>query len=940
MYREIINSMNRKMFSKIICLTTIVLVVLLFMGCNQSTSTNTTTNITPSTSLITDYPSSTTTLNTMSSTSQTTTQEQFDIQLISDEFKIDEMNEVVYELNLNGHGFHQLIYENQILNMGEDYRLNEDASGITFLPNFLIKIYQPNVSNYSFCIKTQDQLDFWFEVRFDHPQNRVLNAGFETRDLYGWTPYALWKDEASMSAFRNSRVVNTDYYGSNHDHPYNKDGKYLFGLYIDPYDNQNKDLNQERTGMLRSMNFVLGGSGYISFKLGGGKNPSTAYVSVHDASTDVELARFGNSNFNNTSISETSNAEGYLFLYYADLREYVGDELYLLIVDQAANEWSVLAFDSFNMYYESAPSFEEDQTAIDILPNIEERGLSHNYITNGELTDNLTGWENPQGVFQIDGGLAISSNGGNDALGVLRSPAFSLNGDNQYLSFDFAGALKSDKQVYVLVKEVSTNLEVLRLTRRLDLSNYPDSGDLHHHYYDLSDLPKDKEYYLEVVDNEVGDWGVAIIKNVSLESENLWQANERAVNSFYGLAQVSPIDGSNHMYQSSLVSGELNTISEVVMTYGEDANTEMRISYHSQSPTTSLEYTTIDDTSFASSTTISLFGETYETGITGNLYGIQKAYVFQTEMINLTPDTRYIYKIHEGYQSSKIYDFQTSSDDDAFRFLFLTDTQSNNMEDASITKTLIEQAYTHYDDFEFLMNTGDIVENGSSHYYWSLFFQTEMTNLPIISAIGNHDYMNSNGSITSSDNYNAIFNNPKNGTLDYQNTSYFVIYDNVLFIMLDVITGEHLADQQDWFRDVVNSHSSDYVIVGMHYSPYGTYHESSAAEMITDWIPTFDETNVDLVLSGHDHIYARTLPLINSSPVTNPNEGTLYFIGGTGSHKYRQVEEGEGGLFEFYLEDTFSTISMISVTNTEILIQSIDSTGTVIDEFMVPIKEK
>ena len=914
----------------------LVLSTFLIVGCNRTTtlSTSKTTETTSNTT------TQTTTQNTTASSNQMTTSEELTVLLISDGFQIDKMNEVIYEVDLNNHPFYQLLYLNQVLSMGEDYVYDGLTSKITLLPDFLIKIYQLGISNYSFSIKTQDQIEFGFQVEFDHPENRILNAGFETGDFYGWTPYALWKDEASMSSFRNSRVVNTDYYGSSHDNLYNQDGNYLFGLYVDPYDNQNKDLNQERMGMLRSMNFTLGGSGYISFKLGGGKNQGTAYISVHDASNDEELARFGNSNFNDTSISETNNAEGYLFQYYADLSQYIGKELYLLAVDQAANEWSVLAFDSFYTYYENTPSYGTSEEAINILPEITDVGLNHNYISNGDLTDTLIGWGNPQDVFQIDSSRAISSNGGNDALGVLRSPAFSLDGENKYLSFEFAGAISKDKQIYLSVKEVSTNLEVLRLTRRSDLSNYPNSGDLHHHYYDLSGLDPNKEYYLELVDNEVGDWGVAILKNVSLESENTWQANQVAVNAFYGLAQVSPIDGSHHVYVSKLDSARLDTISQVVLTLGEVATNSMRISYHSQNPYTTLEYTTSDDTSFLSSTSIDLFGELYGAGIESNLFGIQENYIYQTEMSNLLPGTQYLYRIHEGYLTSEVYTFHTASDDNTFRFLFLTDTQSNDFQDASITKTLLEQANTHYDDFEFLMNTGDIVENGSSHYYWSMFFQTRMTDLPIMSAIGNHDYLNSSGQITSPDNYNTIFNNPKNGSESYQNTSYFVEYDNVLFIMLDVITGENLSEQQLWFRDVIDNHSSDYVIVGMHYSPYGTYHESSAAEIITDWIPIFDETNVDLVLSGHDHIYARTLPMINSSPVTNPNVGTTYFIGGTGSHKFRQVEQGEGGLFEFYLEDTFSSISMISVNDSQILIQSIDINGNVFDEFSIPIKNK
>ena len=47
----------------------------------------------------------------------------------------------------------------------------------------------------------------------------------------------------------------------------------------------------------------------------------------------------------------------------------------------------------------------------------------------------------------------------------------------------------------------------------------------------------------------------------------------------------------------------------------------------------------------------------------------------------------------------------------------------------------------------------------------------------------------------------------------------------------------------------------------------------TAAQMISDWLPTFDSAGVDLVLSGHDHIYARTPKMAGGIKVTE-GEGT------------------------------------------------------------------
>lgn len=848
---------------------------------------------------------------------------------------IDLADPVDFDIDLQGLTFQGLYYNTDELLADTDYTYDDINHTLTLTNTFLIHIYDMVHTSYTLTLKTNEGPATDFNVVFDHPLNRVVNGGFETGDLYGWTPYQIWKDESGLSAFRNSRVVSTPYYGSTDTDPYNKEGTYLFGLYAYPYDNTNKDLNQERTGMLRSTDFVVDGSGFISFRLGGGENTGTAYVSIHDSVTHEELARFANRHFRDTDLSGTTNAEGYMFQYYADLSSFIGRSVYILIVDAASHEWSVLSFDSFVTYYASTPAYTADELAEDIVPVISDRGLGLTYIDNGDLTANLDKWENPNGVFTIANGGAISSVGGNSAVGVLRSPAFKISGTECYLDFQFAGAIQYDKQVFILVKEVGTNLEVLRLTRRDNLSTRADSGNFDHHWYDLSGLDPNKEYYLEVVDNRDGDWGVALVKEFFLTNTTPAVATDVAVNAFYGLAQVSPVDGGSRVLVSEITSADFTTVSNLTMSLGENPLETLRMSYHALNEVTLLEYTLAEDIGFQNSTYLAIQGVPFGTPVS-NLYGFSDRYVFQPVLEGLTPGTDYIFRIHDGFHTTGIHHFKTATPNSSFRFLYLTDTQAKSFDNAMISKTLIENAYTYYDDYRFLMHTGDIVENGSSWYDWDLFFQAGLADLPTLSVVGNHDYMDPSSQIDSSDNYNAFFNNPKNGSSSYLNTSYYVLYDNVLFIMLDVVTGNDLTLQQAWFLNVVDSHPADVVIVGCHYSPYGTYHETNAVEMVTDWVPIFDQAGVDLVISGHDHIYARTPALIDSTTAADPNTGTVYFIGGTGGYKYRYVADNEGDVFDYYLIDTTSSISIITVSDTEITVLAIDVDGGIFDLLNIP----
>ncbi|WP_405168288.1 hypothetical protein [Paenibacillus sp. FSL H3-0286] len=121
--------------------------------------------------------------------------------------------------------------------------------------------------------------------------------------------------------------------------------------------------------MLRSSTFELGGSGWISFKLGGAKNPNKAYINVVEAESGQVIARYGNSAF--ADVGFPNPAQGLRLAnmeqYKADLSEYLGKKLYVEIVDNATSDWGVIFADAFFMYHEAEPA--EGIAATDIKPD-------------------------------------------------------------------------------------------------------------------------------------------------------------------------------------------------------------------------------------------------------------------------------------------------------------------------------------------------------------------------------------------------------------------------------------------------------------------------------------------------------------------------------------------------------------------------------------------
>lgn len=339
----------------------------------------------------------------------------------------------------------------------------------------------------------------------------IQNPGFETGDLTGWTV-------VKGNAFGPNSVSDETTWWAEQI-PYNQEGAYHLNGW--KYD-------EAATGVLRSSTFELGGSGWISFKLGGAKNPDKVYVNIVEAGTGQIIARYGNSAFTDAGFPNPDQGMRLANMeqYKANLSQYLGKKLYVEIVDNASSDWGLIFADAFFMYHETEPA--EGIVAKDIKPDFGRYQIKNPGFETGDLTgwtvmegdafgpasvsDETTWWAeqipyNQEGTYHLNGWKYNEA-----ATGVLRSSTFELGGTG-WITFRLGGGKHTD-QAYVSIVDADTGNFIARYgNSEFNDSGFPDPAqgmrlaNMQEYKADLSKYIG-KKLYIEIVDHATSDWGV------------------------------------------------------------------------------------------------------------------------------------------------------------------------------------------------------------------------------------------------------------------------------------------------------------------------------------------------------------------------------------------------------------------------------------------------
>lgn len=347
---------------------------------------------------------------------------------------------------------------------------------------------------------------------------QVVNGGFETGDLTGWT----------LEGQKIGKVTNASGWWAEN-LPYNKKGAHLFSGIVD----EGAGVLESHKGTLTSSAFTVGGSGYITYLLGGGGNPLECYISIIDAETEEEVARFANRLFNDKGIGIINNGSNLanMVWYKADLSEFMGRRLKIRVVDNATSGWGLITVDSFVTYYRELVGVPtKAYEAVDIMPEpLPDTVLGENdpyQVLNGDFeSGDLTGWtlektsgeteigylseqevfwKNADKPYNKDGrflftGIEDVKGSMEAAKGTLTSSTFTVGGCG-FITFKLGGGY--NPECYIEIVDASTNQAVAKYHNDKE-------GNEGYMFLFKADLTQfmGTEVYIRVVDNAENAWG-------------------------------------------------------------------------------------------------------------------------------------------------------------------------------------------------------------------------------------------------------------------------------------------------------------------------------------------------------------------------------------------------------------------------------------------------
>ncbi len=255
---------------------------------------------------------------------------------------------------------------------------------------------------------------------------------------------------------------------------------------------------------------------------------------------------------------------------------------------------------------------------------------------------------------------------------------------------------------------------------------------------------------------------------------------------------------------------------------------------------------------------------------------------------NLKPFTKYYYtvgnladSILQGNEDNYFYTLPEKDSEQLIRVAGFGDCGNNSINQRMVKGQVLNYLGDNYLNAWILMGDNAYTDGTDAEYqakFFNIYKDDLLKKYPLYPVPGNHDY-NDSKSASASDQvkmaYYQNFSLPTKGEAGgvASGTESYYSYDigNVHFLALDsygpdskgMFMHEEMGEQVEWVKRDLQANKSKWIVAYFHHPPYTKgSHDSDKSSLLVkireNFIKILEEYNVDLVISGHSHVYERT----------------------------------------------------------------------------------
>ncbi len=245
-------------------------------------------------------------------------------------------------------------------------------------------------------------------------------------------------------------------------------------------------------------------------------------------------------------------------------------------------------------------------------------------------------------------------------------------------------------------------------------------------------------------------------------------------------------------------------------------------------------------------------------GATGEVFESRsgKAAYYVARLRGLETGHNYRYRVCTGDKASAWYSFQLPDEiDREATFIYMGDIQDTI---GGVANQLLREAFRQHQDAEFLVCGGDLTERPTDAFWAETFESLDSIgqSVPVLTVTGNHEYLK--GVIGQLERRFSLIHSYFLDSMVGENQVFTVRYKEMQLFCLDSNREFfYLWTQRQWLEEKLKESQAKWKIVVLHHPLYSTRGKTN--NLIQRWM--FDDViqtyGVDLVLQGHEHVYAR-----------------------------------------------------------------------------------